>query len=208
MGEFMERLSAARIIAIIRGDFPSAYLVRIAESLAAGGVNLLEITLNSRGALEEITRLRGAVGPDAMVGAGTVRTPAAARQAIDAGAEFLVAPNFDAGTVDEARRAGVPHLPGVFTPTEAHDASAAGCRIVKLFPADSVGPAYLRAIRAPLDDIDFVAVGGVDAENVGDFIRAGAIAVGVGSSLVPRAEISAEELRGRAQRLAAAARST
>jgi 2-dehydro-3-deoxyphosphogluconate aldolase / (4S)-4-hydroxy-2-oxoglutarate aldolase len=87
-------------------------------------------------------------------------------------------------SVARARRAGVPHLPGVFTATEAQAAWAAGCRLVKLFPADALGPGYLRALRAPLDDIGFVPTGGIELGNLNDYVRAGAVALGVGSALV------------------------
>jgi 2-dehydro-3-deoxyphosphogluconate aldolase / (4S)-4-hydroxy-2-oxoglutarate aldolase len=172
------------IIAIIRGDFPLERLVAVGEALAGSGIRAIEVTLNSANAEAGISALRRSLGGRAFVGAGTVRTSADVDRAIDAGGQFLVSPNFDPDSVSRSLAAGVPHLPGVFTATEAHAAFAAGCRLVKLFPADVLGPAYLKALRAPLNDIAFVPTGGIGIENIGDYVRAGAVAVGVGSSLV------------------------
>jgi 2-dehydro-3-deoxyphosphogluconate aldolase / (4S)-4-hydroxy-2-oxoglutarate aldolase len=179
-----ERIREAGIIAIIRGNFEWERLVAVGGVLAEAGIRALEVTLNSRGAEAAIARLRRTLADRCLVGAGTVRTAADAERALAAGAQFLVAPNLDVASVARARRAGVPHLPGVFTATEAQAAWAAGCRLVKLFPADVLGPGYLRALRAPLDDIGFVPTGGIEPGNLGDYVRAGAVALGVGSALV------------------------
>lgn len=172
------------IIAIVRGSFAVERLIRIAECLAEGGVGAVEVTLNSDGALEGIAALRDAFDDRLLVGAGTVRTPAEVDAALGAGARYLVSPNFDPESVARSRASGVVHLPGVFTATEAQAAHAAGCRLVKLFPADALGPPYLRALRAPLADVGFVPTGGIDAGNIGEYVRAGAVAFGVGSALV------------------------
>jgi 2-dehydro-3-deoxyphosphogluconate aldolase/(4S)-4-hydroxy-2-oxoglutarate aldolase len=139
-----------------------------------------------------------------LIGAGTVRTLEEVNAALDAGAQFLVSPNFDPASVARSREAGVLHLPGVFTASEAQAAYAAGCQMVKLFPADALGPRYLKALRAPLNDIDFVPTGGIEAANIADFVRAGAVAFGVGSSLVKSADQDLADLREKAARLAAA----
>jgi len=201
-----EQIRAAGIIAIIRGDFPLDRLPVMAEALLRGGVSVVEVTLNSQNALPGIRFLRQQVGDRILVGAGTVRTAAEVEQALAAGAQFLVSPNFDPASVARSRQADVLHLPGVFTPTEAQLAFAAGCRLVKLFPADALGPAYLKALRAPLDDIEFVPTGGIDAHNIPDYVRAGAVAFGVGSSLVTGPRQPPDELTERASRLAAALR--
>jgi 2-dehydro-3-deoxyphosphogluconate aldolase/(4S)-4-hydroxy-2-oxoglutarate aldolase len=192
------------IIAIIRGDFPFERLLAIAGAIAEGGVSVVEVTLNSRGALEGIAALRRQAGDDMLIGAGTVRTLEEVNAALDAGAQFLVSPNFDPASVARSQEVGVLHLPGVFTASEAQAAYAAGCQMVKLFPADALGPRYLKALRAPLNDIDFVPTGGIEAANIADFVRAGAVAFGVGSSLVKSADQDLADLREKAARLAAA----
>ena len=126
--------------------------------------------------------------------------------ALDAGAAFLVSPNLDLRSVARSRERGALHLPGVFTATEAQSALHAGCPVVKLFPADALGPAYLKALRAPLNDIGFVPTGGVDADNITAYVRAGAVAVGVGSALVRGADDDLSVLGERAGALVSALR--
>jgi 2-dehydro-3-deoxyphosphogluconate aldolase/(4S)-4-hydroxy-2-oxoglutarate aldolase len=180
-----DRLKQSGIVAIIRGDFGSDQLLDIAAALAQGGVTIMEVTLNSRDALRAIRLLRGRYGDSVLVGAGTVRTEGQVDMALANGAQFIVSPNFDPASVARSLHEDVLHLPGVSTVTEAQNAFMAGCQILKLFPADVLGgPAYLKALRAPLDDIDFAPTGGIHADNVGDYVRAGAVAVGVGSWLV------------------------
>lgn len=178
-------IKQAGIIAILRGDFTVDELLRIGEALLAGTITAMEVTLNSPSALTALPKLRERFGDDMLVGAGTVRTPSLVRRAVEAGAQFTVAPNFDVESAAVAHSQGVLHLPGVFTATEAQSAFSAGCRMLKLFPMEFFGPAYLRALRAPLDDIDFVPTGGVSLENIGDYARAGAAAVGLGGKLLP-----------------------
>jgi Entner-Doudoroff aldolase len=120
---------------------------------------------------------------------------------MDAGATFTVAPNFDPETVAAALAHDFLHVPGVFTATEAETAVRAGCRLLKLFPSAMFGPAYLKALRAPLDDIRFVPTGGISAENIGDYRRAGAFACGIGSALVSKPGQSMVELAHRARAL-------
>lgn len=186
------------VVAIIRRTAPFD-AVALAEALAGGGVRVLEITLNSHDALRSIeqVRRRQDIG-DIVVGAGTVRNARDARAAIDAGAEFLVAPNFNAGAVGVANAAGLAMLPGVATPTEAVAAFESGCSMLKLFPAAALGANFLRLIRDPLPDIKFMATGGIDNSNMADFFRAGAVAVGLGSSLVGKHDESADVIRERA----------
>lgn len=199
-------LRAAGIIAIVRGNYPLDRLVEIGETLAAGGIGAIEVTLNSAAALAAIRALRTALGGQLLVGAGTVRTVSDVDAALGAGAVFLVSPNFDPVAVERSSAAGVVHLPGVFTASEAQAAHAAGCSLVKLFPADALGPSYLQALRAPLDDVGFVPTGGIDAGNIADYVRAGAVAFGVGSALVRRDEIDLSALAARARDLVRALR--
>ena len=179
-----ERIQTTGVVAIIRGDYGVDRLRQIAEALVLGGVDIMEITLNSTHALEAITELRETGGDEVIVGAGTVRTKRDVQQALDAGAQFMVSPNFDAESVTVSSSAGVLHLPGVFTGSEVQAAFAAGCSMVKLFPANALGVGYMNALRAPFNDVDFVPTGGITVENAGAYIRAGAVALGVGSTLV------------------------
>ena len=179
-------------------------LIEIGDALLASPVLVMEVTLNTSGALDGISLLRERFGEQMWIGAGTVRTAAQFEQAIAAGAQFTVAPNFDPATVARAVEIDVLHLPGVFTPSEAQAAYAAGCKMVKLFPCEIVGPQYLKALRAPLDDILFVPVGGITPDNVGQYIRAGAAAVGLGSALVTGPNQAMDDLITRARKIRAA----
>ena len=190
-------IQEAGVVAIIRRTTPFD-APAIARALVAGGVQVLEITLNSHDALQAIEAVRTLEIPGLVVGAGTVRRPADAHAAVAVGAEFLVAPNFDRATVEVANQAGLPMLPGVATPSAAVAASEAGCGLLKLFPAAALGANYLKLIRDPLDDIRFMATGGVDAGNLHEFFRAGAVAVGLGSSLVGKSDEPAERVTARA----------
>ncbi len=195
------------LVAIIRGDFSLSEQRTIAEALLAGGVRVLEITLNTRDALSGIGRLNETFPGDLLVGAGTVRTADDAQRALDAGARFLIAPSLDLETVAVAQARDTLILPGVFTATEAQTAHRAGCSMVKLFPADALGPGYLKALRAPLDDIGFIPTGGVDPDTIGAFHAAGAVAFGVGSYLVksvPFTPAEGEALSARAAALRSA----
>jgi 2-dehydro-3-deoxyphosphogluconate aldolase/(4S)-4-hydroxy-2-oxoglutarate aldolase len=159
----------------------------------------MEVTMNTTGALDGISLLRERFGDKMLVGAGTVRTVQQFRDAIAAGAQFTVSPNLDMATVEASLAADILHLPGVFTPTEAQQAYVAGCKVLKLFPSDVVGPKYLKAIRAPLDDIQFIPTGGITPDNVGEYIRAGAAAVGLGSALITGPDQSMDDLIKRAR---------
>ena len=201
--EISQRVKQLGIIAIVRGNYPLEEILEIGDALLAAPILVMEVTLNSAGALEAIAALRERFGENMVVGAGTVRTVEQLEAAVAAGAQFSVAPNFDLATVKSAQAHGVLHLPGVFTPTEVQAAFAAGCRMVKLFPSDSVGPGYLKALRAPLNDVEFVPTGGISVDNIGAYAKAGAVAVGMGSSLVPKVWSQAEIITtGRALRKA------
>ncbi|MFN8473114.1 MAG: bifunctional 4-hydroxy-2-oxoglutarate aldolase/2-dehydro-3-deoxy-phosphogluconate aldolase [Anaerolineae bacterium] len=202
--EATRKIKQDGIIAIIRGDYPLPRILDTGDALLAGGVTIVEVTLNSPGCLDAIPRLRERFAGRLLVGAGTVRTAEQWDAATGAGAQFTVAPNFNLATVSRALTENSLHVPGVFTATEAQDAFAAGCRMLKLFPSDVVGPAYLKALRAPLNDVDFVPTGGVSDTTLGAFVRAGAVAVGVGSALVAGANQSLDDITDRARRLRAA----
>jgi 2-dehydro-3-deoxyphosphogluconate aldolase/(4S)-4-hydroxy-2-oxoglutarate aldolase len=159
----------------------------VADGLLRGGVRALEITLNDpeERALETLRVAAGhAAGTDLDIGAGTVLTIDAAERAVDAGARFLVSPHTDAALVEWAVGRGIPCFPGAFTPTEILAAWRAGAAAVKLFPASVAGPAFVREFRGPFPHIPLLPTGGVTADTAPDFIRAGAIAVGLGSWLI------------------------
>ena len=198
-----DRIKQSGIIAILRGDFTVDDMLRIGEALVTGAVDVMEVTLNSRSALDALPKLRQRFEEKMLIGAGTVRELDQARAARDAGAQFLVSPNFDLQTVTFAQTNDLLHIPGVFSATEAQRAFAARCQMLKLFPMEALanGPAYLKALRAPLHDIDFVPTGGISLDNISDYARAGAVAVGPGSKLVVSREQTSNDLTARARAL-------
>ena len=171
-----------RIVAILRGCDPS-HVLPIAEALYAGGIRLLEITLNSPGAFEAIEAATASLGDRMVIGAGTVLEAAEATSAIAAGAKFILSPSLDAAVIRRTVDLGAVSIPGAFTPTEILEAWRKGAHLVKVFPA-SAGPAWFRDIRGPLPQIPLMATGGVGLSNLKDFDKAGAVAFGIGSSLV------------------------
>lgn len=172
-----------RVIAIARRLEP-ATLPAVAEALAANGIRAFEVTLNSPGAIESIRLLAdGALGERLLVGAGTVLSIAEAEAAVAAGARFLVTPHLDPALVAWAAERGIPILPGAFTPTEILTAWRAGAAAVKLFPASVAGPVFIRDFRGPFPDIPLIPTGGVSVENAAEFLRAGAVAIGLGTWL-------------------------
>ena len=195
------------IVGIIRVQ-SSTELLRIAQALYRGGLYCLEITMNTPGALKAIEEV-GQNLPEIIMGAGTVLDAVSAREAILAGAQFLVTPTVKLDVLEVAHRYGVPAIIGAMTPTEILTAWEAGADLVKVFPASVLGPKYLQEIHGPLPQIPLVPTGGITAENAGDFIRAGAVAVCVGSWLVDKkavAEGRFEVLTERARQLVEAVR--
>jgi 2-dehydro-3-deoxyphosphogluconate aldolase/(4S)-4-hydroxy-2-oxoglutarate aldolase len=171
------------VVAILRGRH-GEHLDAVLDVLVESGVRSLEVTLNTPGALAALRRAGTRYGPEVTVGAGTVRTVTDLGSAVAAGARFLVSPHTDLTLAARAGEAGVPYLPGALTPTEIVAAWAAGAAAVKLFPARLGGPRYLRDVREPLGDIPIVPTGGVSVDNVADWFAAGAVAVGVGGTLI------------------------
>ncbi len=203
--EILERLRSSGALGIIRVQ-TSSDLVRIAQALREGGLQCLEITMTTPGALEAIAESRERL-PDVLMGAGTVLDAVTARQAILAGAQFLVTPTVEPEVIEVAHRYGVPVIPGAMTPTEILACWEAGADMVKVFPASVLGPGYIRAVRGPLPQIPLAPTGGITAENAGDFIRAGAALVCAGGWLVDKtalAEGRFEVLTEKASRLIAA----
>ncbi len=207
MLEVKKQLYKHGLISIIRGRFSLEEIMQLSEALLKGGVKIVEVTLNSTHALEGIRALQRDFGGEMLVGAGTLRSAEDVHKAVDAGASFLIAPCLDLPSVEAAAQHETLMLPGIFTASEAQAAFVAGCETVKLFPAEVGGPAYLKALRAPLEHIDFIPTGGVTHETIADFHQAGAAAFGVGSALVKNVAATPEELRaltGRAEVLVAA----
>jgi 2-dehydro-3-deoxyphosphogluconate aldolase/(4S)-4-hydroxy-2-oxoglutarate aldolase len=190
------------VIAIMRAR-SSDQLLRAADAILAGGVRAIEVTMTTPGALEVITQAVRRFNQAVVFGAGTVLDSESARAAILAGAQFIVAPTLKLATLETCRRYSVPVLPGAYTPTEILTAWEAGADMLKVFPANIGGPEFIKAIKAPLPQVELVPVGGVGIENTADFIRAGASAVGVGSSLIDQKLLEKEDwsaLEGRARR--------
>lgn len=164
-------------------------LTRIAHALNKGGLQCLEITMNTPGALRAIEEAQAKL-PDVLMGAGTVLDAATARQAILAGAKFLVTPTVKLDVLEMAHRYGVPAIIGAMTPTEILTAWEAGAAMVKVFPASVLGPRYIQEVHGPLPQIPLVPTGGITAENAGEFIKAGAAMVCVGSWLVDKKAVA------------------
>jgi 2-dehydro-3-deoxyphosphogluconate aldolase/(4S)-4-hydroxy-2-oxoglutarate aldolase len=159
-------------------------LLGAAKAVLEGGVIAIEVTMTTPGALDVIREATCRFGKEVLFGVGSVLDGETARAAILAGAQFVVCPTFKRETVEVCRRYSVPVVPGAYTPTEILTAWEAGANAVKVFPASAGGPAYLKAVKAPLPQVSLSAVGGVSVENTADFIRAGADFVGVGGELV------------------------
>jgi len=183
----LDRIRAEGVAAVLRRVRDVDAVV---DALVAGGIRIVEITLDSDDALAAIERLRAR--PDLTVLAGTVRTPEDAEAAVAAGAEACVAPALVPGTVTRCLDLGVPPIPGTFTPTEIETARALGAELVKLFPGRLAGAGYVRDLLAPLAGVELLVTGGVDASNARAFLDAGAVAVGVGSALTGAADVESE----------------
>jgi Entner-Doudoroff aldolase len=180
-------IRAARLIVVLRRITPHERLLELLDELADAGARIFEITLDGEDAGSDLVTARNRIaGRDrrCLVGAGTVRTVAQLRSAIEARAAFGVSPVFDPKVVAAALEAGLPFIPGVYTPTEADAAWRAGATFVKVFPGSSLGPSHVRELRGPMPDIEMIVTGGVNATNATEFLEAGAVAVGIGSALV------------------------
>jgi len=182
--EVRARILEIGIVPVIRAASAKKAMAA-AEAVAAGGITILEVTMTVPGALDAITQLVKNLGSEVLVGAGTVLDAQAARQCFDAGAQFMVSPGFDLGTIKAATEAGKLMMAGALTPTEVIAAWKGGADFVKVFPASAVGGAsYLKALRGPLPQVPLVPTGGVNLNTAADFIRAGAAALGVGGELI------------------------
>ena len=181
--EILSLLTNPGIIAVVRAQ-NSEQVLPLSEALIAGGVIAIEITMTTPNAIAAIREASQKLGGRGLIGVGTVLDAATAREAIAAGAEFVVTPITRPEIVEAAHAADRPVMLGAYTPTEAQLAHEAGADFVKIFPADGLGPNYIKAIRGPLPHLRIVPTGGVDLKTAAEFLRAGCVALGVGSSLV------------------------
>lgn len=183
-GSVAEAIRSHRLVAVLRRVEPRERLVALVDELVDDGVRVVEITMDSPSAADDLAAVRERVaGRGVMVGAGTILGGTQLEDALTAGADFGVAPILDLGLLGGALAAGLPFVPGAMTPTEVATAWASGATFVKLFPASAVGPAMVRELRGPLPDVQVIATGGIDAANAAAFLEAGAAAVGIGGAL-------------------------
>ncbi|MBL9193787.1 MAG: bifunctional 4-hydroxy-2-oxoglutarate aldolase/2-dehydro-3-deoxy-phosphogluconate aldolase [Opitutaceae bacterium] len=178
----LSKMRTEKVVALIRADSPDG-LLDCAKALAEGGLTSIELTMTTPGALRMLEKASAEL-PDFVFGLGTVLDAETARAGILAGAKFIVTPALRLDVITLCRRYSVPIFCGAFTPTEIVNAWEAGADAAKVFPAEFFGPSYIKAIKAPLPHIELLPTGGVNAENVGDFLKAGAFATAAGSSLV------------------------
>ena len=194
--EIKQLVLDTRIVAIIRGFAPDTCL-RLAEAYSAGGIRLVEVTFNQKApetwkdTAAAIRAIRERFGGHVRAGAGTVLTEEQLSMCIDAGGEYMITPNVKPELIRSCVRQGLVAMPGALTPSEAVDAWEAGAAFVKIFPAGSLGPGYVKALRAPLAHIPMLAVGGITADNVADFMRVGCVGAGVGGNLTNKEWIAA-----------------
>ena len=199
------RLEQLGVVAVIRLKDPDT-LRAVVDALAAGGVRALEVTMTVPRAVELIGELAPTLPDGFLLGAGTVTDARTARAVIDAGAAYIVSPVFRPEVIAACHEHQVPAIPGCLTPTEILAAHEAGADIIKVFPATALGPQYIKDVRAPLPQVKLMPTGGVTPDNAGDWIRAGAVAVGIGSALVDAKAIDAgrfDLIRSNAERVVA-----
>lgn len=179
--EIIYRIKKERILAIIRLSSQDE-VSPLLKTLTNNGIHVLEITSNTPGYAKEIELARKEY-PECLIGAGTVLNPSIANRAIEAGAQFLVTPNVNLRVIETAHKHNIPVLMGAMTPTEIYTAVEHGADFIKLFPAGNLGIDYFKSIKAVMDDVNFIAVGGIDASNMQEWLNAGVRGVGLGSAL-------------------------
>ena len=190
--QIIEQLLNPGIIAVVRAK-RADQVVPLAEALVAGGVIAVEITMTTPNAIAAIREANAKLGDHALIGVGTVLDEATCRAVIGAGAQFVVSPICRRELIPIAQQAGKPIMLGSYTPTEAQLAHEAGADFIKIFPADTLGPKYVKALRAPLPHLKIVPTGGVDLETIGGFFNAGCVAVGAGSALISKAVLDKDD---------------
>jgi 2-dehydro-3-deoxyphosphogluconate aldolase / (4S)-4-hydroxy-2-oxoglutarate aldolase len=190
--QYFKQIADAGVVAVIRARSKDQ-LIGIAEALLAGGVPAIEVTMSTPDAIAGIEMLADRFGDVAVLGVGTVMNAATAEDAIAAGAQFVVSPMFDEKIVGAAKKLGKIVIPGAFTPTEILRAWWAGADVVKVFPSTGLGPQYFRDILAPLPELRLTPTGGVEVKNAGEWIKAGAVFVGAGSSLISKEALAGND---------------
>jgi 2-dehydro-3-deoxyphosphogluconate aldolase/(4S)-4-hydroxy-2-oxoglutarate aldolase len=188
--ETVQEIERLGVVAVIRMK-DAAKLRRVVDAIAEGGVRAIEVTMTVPGAVDLIAALARSLPDDVLLGAGTVTDAGTARAVIDAGARYVVSPVFRREVIAACHERDVAAAPGCFTPTEILDAHDSGADVIKVFPATALGPQFIKDVRAPLPQVRLMPTGGVSLDNAGDWIRAGAVAVGVGSALVDAKAIEA-----------------
>jgi len=191
--EVLNTIRETGVIAIMRAQ-SSDQLIAAADAIKKGGVTVIEVTMTTPGALGVIATAKERYGSDVAFGAGSVLDPETGRAAILAGADFVVSPILNLGLIELCNRYGVATMPGCYSPTEVLTGWEAGADLIKLFPASFGGPDLVKAILAPLPQVQIVPVGGVNLDTAADFIRKGAVALGVGSSLVSQKLLDSGDL--------------
>jgi 2-dehydro-3-deoxyphosphogluconate aldolase/(4S)-4-hydroxy-2-oxoglutarate aldolase len=184
----LNKIFEAKIIAILR-KIESEKIEKTVEKLIDGGIDCIEITMDSCDTLTAIKKVRNSFGNSILVGAGTVLDGTACRLAIEAGAQYIISPNIDVDVINTANMYGKPSIPGAMTPTEILKAYKYGASLVKVFPASTLGPSYFKEISGPLGFIPVMATGGINYKNIIDFKNAGVKIFGIGSSLVNRKDV-------------------
>jgi 2-dehydro-3-deoxyphosphogluconate aldolase/(4S)-4-hydroxy-2-oxoglutarate aldolase len=185
MNDVLKKVEVSGIVAVIRLH-DAEIISDVCRAVAAGGVTALEITMTTPGALEAIAELSKNKDEKTVIAVGTVLDVATAKKAIEAGAEFVVSPIFNKQIMDVCKEAGVPAIPGAYSPTEVYEAFKAGAEVVKIFPASVGGPDFFKAVKAVFPDIKVMPTGGVNLETIPAFVKAGAWALGTGSNLTPK----------------------
>ncbi len=188
-GDIVRSILREKIIAIVR-EVDSRQIERVVESLLKGKIKCIELALsggecyNEEDVLHSIQLIRKKYGNEVLVGAGTILTTGQVNRAYDMGAQYMISPNVNFDVIRQTKQKGCVSIPGAYTPTEIECANEYGADFIKLFPAGNAGVSYIRSLSVPLKKIPFIAVGGIDHENIADFLCAGAVAAGIGGKLV------------------------
>ena len=198
--EFFDLVRAEKVIVIVRG-VDKADIVDVAEALYEGGVRLMEVTSNTPNFAEMITILRQHMAGRMVIGSGTVITTQLCEQALDAGAEYIIAPNVNEQVIEYCLGKDVGMIPGAATATEILAADRCGAKVIKIFPACAIGPQQIKLFRGPINHLDFIAVGGVRLNNVDEFLAAGCIGIGIGAEVVNREIVQARRYQQMTQRV-------
>lgn len=191
--EKLEQIKKIGIIAIMRAK-SSDQLIKAAEGIRSGGINVIEVTMTTPGALDVVKQAKIKFGEDVLFGVGSVTDPETAESAIQAGADFIVGPTLNLEVISLCNQTDIPVIPGCYSPTEVLTAWNAGADLIKLFPASVGGPSLIKAILAPLPQVEIVPVGGVNLDTAADFIRNGAVALGIGSALINQSLLEANDM--------------